>query len=216
MKTLVLNEKKLGTILPILGFVLLTSLVLTTGPASATEFEFGTQFGLSHLQPDNDDAFLTSLTYIRLPSSPPLEILSPSPTSLYATWFPNKQFAIGPEFGLGRTSFSASLWGSSGTESLTILHLGGRASYFLISHAVSSPYILGRVSLNILSDDDDNETLTSFGGGFGYQWRIGPSFVLRAEGQYQRLLISDNEDGANEFSLTIGIGTRFGNSNNPQ
>jgi opacity protein-like surface antigen len=74
---------------------------------------------------------------------------------------------------------------------------------------------LGRVSLTIFSGDGDDEILTSFGAGAGYQWRIDTAFVLRVEGQYQRLLVSDDDD-ANEFSLTIGIGTRFGNSNNPQ
>ena len=219
MKTLVVNQKKIGTILPILGFVFLASLVLATVPASANEFEIGTQFGISHLRPEGDDS--TSITYTRLPSGTFLLDIGSSPTSLYATWFPNKQFAIGPEFSFGRMSVSAEYGGESETESITTLHLGGRASYFLTSHAVSSPYVLGRVSHTIFSGSesfffDDDQTLTSFGGGFGYQWRIGPSFVLRAEGQYQRLLISDEEDDANEFSLTIGIGTRFGNSNNPQ
>ena len=57
---------------------------------------------------------------------------------------------------------------------------------------------------------DEGQTLTSFGIGIGYQWRIGYAFVLRTEVQYQRVLVE--EENANEFSLVIGIGTRFGNS----
>ena len=112
-------------------------------------------------------------------------------------------------------SVSAEYWGESETESITTLYLGGRAAYFLRSHAGSNPYVLGRVSTTILSGEDafffnEDETLTSFGIGLGYQWRIGSAFVLRAEGQYQRVFVED--ENANEFSLTIGFGTRFGSS----
>ena len=215
MKTLVVNRNKIVSLLAMFTF-----LVLTTVSTSAAEFEIGTHFGISHLIPDSDDDFSTSLTYTRLPSGTFFDVGS-APTSLYATWFPSQQFAIGPEFSLGRTSVSAAYGGESETESVTIFHLGGRASYFLLSHAVSSPYILGRISQTIFSGSessffDDGQTLTSFGVGFGYQWRMDAAFVLRVEGQYQRLFVSDEEDDANEFSLIIGIGTRFGNSNNPQ
>lgn len=214
MKILVVNEKKIGIILPILGVVLLAFLVLSIMPASATEFEIGTQFGISHLRPEGDSS-TTRITYTRFPSGTFLDIGS-APTSLYATWFPSQQFAIGPEFSFGRTSVSEEYWEERETESITTLHLGGKASYFLLNHAVSSPYVLGRVSLTVFSGSGDDQTLTSFGAGCGYQWRIDAAFVLRVEGQYQRLLVSDEEDDANEFSLTIGIGTRFGNSNNSQ
>ena len=213
MKTPVLNGKNLVSILTIFCFTLLTVLVLPGVSALATEFEIGTQFGISRLILDSDDS-TTNITYTRLPSGTFFDVGS-SPTSLYATWFPGKQFAIGPEFSFGRTSVSEEYWGEEETGSITILYLGGRASYFLLSHAVSSPYVLGRVSHTVLSGEesflfDENQTLTSFGGGVGYQWRIGSAFVLWAEGQYQRVLISDEDEGANEFSLTIGIGTRFG------
>ena len=52
--------------------------------------------------------------------------------------------------------------------------------------------------------------ITSFGFGLGYQWRIGPAFVLRTEAQYRRMFVED--ENVNEYTLTIGIGTRFGNS----
>ncbi|MCG9134118.1 hypothetical protein J5I95_20855 [Candidatus Poribacteria bacterium] len=214
MKTLVLNGKKLVQMLTTFVLTLCVSSILWVMPTFATEFEFGTQFGISHLRPEGNDYYSTNITYTRFPSGTFLDVGS-APTSLYATWFPSKQFAIGPEFSFGRTSVSASYGGESETESITTLHLGGKASYFLLSHAVSSPYVLGRVSLTIFSGDGDDEILTSFGAGAGYQWRIDTAFVLRVEGQYQRLLVSDDDD-ANEFSLTIGIGTRFGNSNNPQ
>lgn len=216
MKTLVVNQKNIGTSLPILGFVLLASLVLAIAPAlGTTEFEVGTQFGISHLIPDGDDS-TTSITYTHIPSAP--VYIGSAPTSLYATWFPNKQFAIGPEFSFGRMSISEEYWGEEETESITTLHLGGRAAFFPLSHLESSPYVLGRVSTTILSGDaisfSGNEVgiWTSFGIGLGYQWRIGDAFVFRAEGQYQRLFLLDEEDGINEFSLIFGIATRFGNS----
>lgn len=215
MKMLVVNRNKIVSFLAMFTF-----LVLAAVPVMATEFEVGTQFGISHLIPDSDDDFSTNITYTRLPSGTFLDVGS-APTSLYATWFPSQQFAIGPEFSLGRTSVSAAYGGETETESITVFHLGGRAAFFLNNHSGSSPYVLGRVSQTIFSGSessffDDGQTLTSFGIGFGYQWRMDAAFVLRIEGQYQRLFISDEEDDANEFSLIIGIGTRFGSSNNPQ
>lgn len=222
MKTLVVNRNKIVSFLAMFTF-----LVLTTVPVSATEFEIGTQFGISHIRSDTDDDYSTSITYTQLPSG--VAYVGASPTSLYATWFPHKQFAIGPEFSFGRMSVSEEYgdeyWEEDETESITTLHLGGKASYFLLNHAVSSPYLFGRVSYTIFSGKDSfffdgDLTITGIGIGGGYQWRIGPAFVLRAEGQYQRLWMSiedeDEGESANEFSLTIGIGTRFGNSNNPQ
>ena len=216
MKTLVVNQKNIGTSLPILGFVLLASLLLTIVPALANEFEVGTQFGISYIIPEGDDS--TTITYTRLPSVASLDVGS-SPTSLYATWFPNQQFGIGPEFSLARFSVSGeNYWGEREDAGITSLHLGGRAAFFFLSHLQSSPYVLGRVSTTIFSGDDiyifdEVETFSSFGIGLGYQWRIGDAFVFRAEGQYQRLLAPDDDD-ANEFSLIFGIGTRFGNSKN--
>ena len=173
------------------------------------------EHNLGHLIPGGDDP-TTSFTYTRLPSGTFLDIGS-SPTSLYATWFLNKQFAIGPEFSFGRISVSQAYWEEEEeTESITTLYLGGRAAFFLQSHLESSPYVLGRVSQTIFIDEDasfvdEGSALTGFGIGLGYQWRIGTAFVFRAEGQYQRLFLSQADD-ANEFSLTFGIGTRFGNS----
>ena len=215
MKTLVVDEKKFASRLLILSFVIVVSVMFSTVPALATDFEVGTQFGISHIIPEGDDS-TTTITYTRLPSSTFLDIGS-SPTSLYATWFPNQQFGIGPEFSFGRFSVSEEYWGEEEDAGITAFHLGGRAAFFPLSHLQSSPYVLGRVSTTIFSGDDifffnEVETLTSFGIGLGYQWRIGAAFVFRAEGQYQRLLLSNEEDDANEFSLIFGIGTRFGNS----
>ena len=216
MKTLVVNQKSIGIRLSILGFVLLASLALTIVPAlGTTEFEVGTQFGISHLIPEGDDS-TTTITYTRLPSSTFLDTSS-APTSLYATWFPSQQFGIGPEFSLGRFSISEEYFGEREDVGITAFHLGVRAAFFPLNHLQSSPYVLGRVSTTLFSGDDifffdDTETLTSFGIGLGYQWRIGDAFVFRAEGQYQRLFLLGDDDDANEFSLILGIGTRFGNS----
>lgn len=220
MKNVSCKSKKIGTILPIFGFILLTSFVLAIVPTFATDFEFGTQFGISRLVPDdNDSDYSSSITYAQIPSS--LLYLGSSPTALYATWFPSNQFAIGPEFGIGRisVSFSDEYWDEEESETLTTLHLGGRVAYFLQSHAVSTPYLLGRASATIFSGGegaflfDEEQTMTSVGIGLGYQWRIGQAFVLRTEAQYQRVFIEDEDEDANEFSLIIGIGTRFGSKN---
>ena len=50
----------------------------------------------------------------------------------------------------------------------------------------------------------DRPSVTDFaaGGGLGYRWRLGPAFVLRAEGRYRRWF----DDGVNDFSLLIGLG----------
>lgn len=211
MKTLVVKKNKTVSILTMFAFF-----VLATFPAlGTTEFEIGTRFGISHLAPDaDDDSISTSITYANIPSAP--AYVGASPTALYATWFPNQQFGIGPEFSFGRFSISEEYWGEKVDAGITAFHLGGRAAFFLLSHLESSPYVLGRVSTTIFSGDDigfsDTENLTSFGIGFGYQWRIDAAFVFRAEAQYQRLLLSNENDDANEFSLIFGIGTRFGNS----
>ncbi len=216
MKNVRCKSKKIGSILPISGFIFLTLLVLSIFPAFATDFEFGTQFSISRIVPEDDsDDYSSSITYTQIPSS--LLYIGSSPTALYATWFPSTQFAIGPEFSLGRMSVSAEYFGESETESITTLYLGGRAAYFLQSHTMSNPYVLGRVSINMLSDEDgfffgEDRTLTNLGIGLGYQWRIGHAFVLRTEAQYQRVFVADDVDeDANEFSLIIGLGTRFGN-----
>ena len=222
---LVLNRKNFVSILTVFGFTVLITLVLLAVSALAADFEIGTQFGLSHLVPNVDDDYSVSVTYTRVPSGAFFDISS-TPTSIYATWFLGKHFAIGPEFSFGSTSFSENAGDfedSSGGENpnITSLYLGGRAAYFLRNHAMSSPYVLGRVSTAILSGEaplflNENATVISFGAGLGYQWRIGQAFVLRTEGQYHRVLMSFEDDfgsekeTANEFSFIIGLGTRFG------
>ena len=90
------------------------------------------------------------------------------------------------------------------------LYLGGQAAFFLQSNAVSGPYLLGHGALAHTKDSgyafsDDSESEFSVGAGLGYQWRLGPAFVLRAEGRYRRWF----EDEVNDFSLTLGLGTRL-------
>ena len=85
---------------------------------------------------------------------------------------------------------------------------------------MSSSYVLGTISLlNILSELDEESSEAShtaiFGGGIGYQWRIKDVLSLRVEGQYRRMLnFEDNEGTDTEYSLIIGLGTRFGNNTN--
>ena len=214
MKTPVVNRKIMMLTLTMFSVAFLVV------PAFATDFEIGTQFGISHLVPDGDGS---SITITQLPAGN-----SSTMTSLYTTWFPGKRFAIGPEFSFERASIFQkyertsrfSVEEEEGEIALTLLHLGGRAVYFLSSHSVSSPYLLGRFSHTIISGDSslygsESSDLTSFGIGLGYQWRIGSAFVLRTEGRYQRLLLSDADNGVNEFSLIIGMGTRFESNQNP-
>ena len=134
MKNVRCKSKKIGQILPISGLIFLTSLVLTIVPTFATEFEIGTGFGISHLVTDaDDDSISISITNANIPSA--TAYVGSSPTALYATWFPSKQFAIGPEFSFGRISVSIDdeFWEDEETGSTTTLYLGGRAAYFLQS-----------------------------------------------------------------------------------
>lgn len=197
--------KKLFSILSMFAFTILAYLVLPLMPALATDFEVGTQFGITHLTTENE----TSITFTRIPSGAFVD-LGVSPTSLYTTWFPNNQFAIGPEFSFG--SFTLE------DEDFSLFYLGGRAAYFFNSHLGSSPYFLGRVSLTLLGGEipifSDEDALTGFGVGIGYQWRIDSAFVLRTEIQYQRVLVE--EESFDAFSFLIGIGTRFGNNKNTE
>ena len=211
MKTLIMNRKITMSILTRYSFAFLVALVLPTVPASATDFEIGTQFGISHTIPVDDDND-SSLTFIGIPSS----VLDPGhlPTSLYATWFPSKQFAVGPEFKFGRMSISSEFFGERETESVNFVSLGGRAAYFLRSHAVSSLFLLGRISLSAAFDGGDSDSFQSAGVGFGYQWRIRSALVFRIEGLLQRLM-ADYDESFNEFRFIIGLGTRLGKDDNP-
>ena len=214
-----LNKSK---ILKIFGFTLLCILALPIAPALPTDVEVGTQFGISHVMINDGDASFNATT-TALPSG----ITNPgyAPPSLYATWFPSKQFAIGPEFQFGRVSNSFKLgdWGEE-SVSQTSLHLGGRAAYFFQSHTMSTPFLLGRISLTTLLGEglpDDEVTFISFGAGLGYQWHVRSTLILRIEGLYHRILSSESLEPlatkqANAFRIAIGIGTRFGNTNNPQ
>ena len=209
MKTLFVRKNNTVSTLTIFSFAFL---ILTSLPATATDFEFGTQFGISHIIASDDYDNTESFTFTQIPGG---LISGFSLPSLYATWFPNESIAIGPEFSF--SNFSVDEDGNIST-----LYLGGRASYFLNSYSESTPYILGRFSLYTVSlgelifSEDDAGILANIGIGFGYQWRIGPAFVLRTEAQYQRILpFEDDPVTGNEFSLIIGIGTRFGSAENP-
>ena len=210
MKTLIMSRKITVSTLAMYSFAFLFSLVLPTTSALATDFEIGTQFGISHFIHVDDDGYSTRSTSIGIPSS--TNDQGNLPTSLYATWFPNRQFAIGPEFKFGRVSVLSEFFGE--TESVTSVSLGGRAAYFLRSYAVSSPFLLGRISLGVLTDGNNFDNFQSFGAGFGYQWRVRSALILRMEGLLQRVM-ADDDESANEFRFVIGLGTRLGKDDNP-
>ena len=79
--------------------------------------------------------------------------------------------------------------------------LEAEGTFFLRSNTVSGPYLLGIGTLISLYEGNRNfsssKHVFSASGGLGYQWRVGPAFVLRTEGRYRRWI----DDGENEFSL---------------
>lgn len=209
MNTIFMKQKNITSKLYIPLIVLSISLISPIVPTFAADFEFGTQFGISRLVPDEDDSTVT-LTYMQFPSA--IMNFGTTPTLLYATWFPSKMFAIGPEFSYGRISLTEEYWGEDDVTNLTSLYMGGRVALYFLGHSTSSPYLFGRISQTILNGDDtfifeSDETLSSIGLGIGYQWRIGASIVLRAEGHYHRVFV--DEENANEYSLTFRFGNRF-------
>ena len=169
-----------------------------TGPVSAQEMEapagieIGTLFGLTHHSSDGE-----GFTVIGLPSSPTLGI--PGIPSLYVSWFPGGNIEVGPEFSIGRTA--GDVYG------ITSLYVGGRGAFFPLGDTTSGLYVLSHGALRfIYIDPGDSVTDFAAGGGLGYQWRLGPTFVVRAEGRYRRWF--DGE--VNDYSLLLGLGTRFG------
>ena len=168
------------------------------GPVSAQEMdtaaglEMGTLFGITHHSSDGEGA-----TIIGVPSSPTLGI--PGIPSLYVSWFPAADISIGSEFSVGRTS--GDIYG------ITSIYFGGRGTFFPLGSARSGLYLLCQGAARHF-DLRDRPSVTDFaaGGGLGYQWRLGPAFVLRAEGRYRRWF----DEGVNEFSVLMGLGARPG------
>ena len=174
---------------------------------AATGIEIGTLFGLSVLADDDN-----SMTVLGVPGG--LSGTTGNP-SLYVLWFPNEQLAIGPEFGFGRFSMHLKEEYEEGELSVTFLYLGGRGTFFLQSNAMSGTYITGHGALSHFGFSSDlgwplggseSETNFSAGAGLGYQWRLGPDFLLRTEGRYRYWF----DDEVNDFSFLLGLGTRAG------
>ena len=171
----------------------LAALVLA-GPVSAQEteslrdFEIGTLFGLTRHSSNGEGA-----TIIGLPSSPTLGI--PGIPSLYLSWFPDANMSVGSEFSVGRTA--GDVFG------ITSLYFAGRGTFSPPRFSRSGLYLLCQGAVRHF-DFRDRPSVTDFaaGGGLGYRWRLGPAFVLRAEGRYRRWF----DDGVNDFSLLIGLG----------
>ena len=93
-----------------LRFILVACLTafVTTAPifahqeadAPAPGVEIGTLFGLSRFSGEGEGA-----TAIAVPAPPSLFFaFAPGNPSLYVSWFPSEQLAIGPEFSFGRFS----------------------------------------------------------------------------------------------------------------
>lgn len=189
-----------------LRFILLAFLTAFVATASvfahlekdtpATGVEIGTLFGLSRFPSEG-------VTSIGVPVGIGALGTYGYP-SLYVLWFPSDQLAIGPEFSFG--------WRSSDGAGFSSLYLAGRGAFFLQSNAVSGPYLLGNGVLAGLYFEGFSEHAFSVGAGLGYQWRVGPAFVLKAEGRYRRWFHEFNkfDEGLNDFSLLFGLGTRLG------
>ena len=196
MKTLVIYRKFLTTSV----FTLLVSLVLPIVPASATEFEVGTQFGFTRvLEEESSSGFgysSSGITYLQAPTGE----IGDAGASPYLTFFPHKQLAISPAF-----SFLME------AASTTGFYLGSKFHLFLLGHEVSNPYLFSKASITTtFSENGYNESIYAVGVGAGYQWHIAPVYFLRLEGQYHRII--DEDDHANAYSVTMGIGVRFGNN----
>ena len=168
--------------------------------APVTGVEIGTLFGLSHF-PSRE------LTIIGVPDPLVFSFTFATP-SLYVSWFPSERLALGSEFSFGRSK------DDHGVETTT-LYFGVRGTFFLRSNAVSGPYTLLNGALLSLYEAIPFEGYgSSFehrfyaGVGLGYQWRVGPAFVLRTEGRYRTRMF--NRPGVDEFSLFLGLGTRMG------
>ncbi len=196
MKMLVANRKTLS-ILPFFGIIMLVCFILPTVPAFASDaFEVGTQIGgISHLRYVNNDSSETAINFGAVAGAP-----------LYMTGLPTERLAIGPELNFATTS--------TANTSLTAIYFGGRAAYFLRGHAVSGPYAMGQIATVLLYFNSTSARGISFGGGLGYQWRIGPALVFRAEGLYRRISVEDGDANANNFALVFEIGARFGKRDN--
>ena len=165
----------------------------------AVDVEIGTLFGLSHLASDGD-----GITVIGVPRT--IRFGHFGNSSLYVSWFPTEKLSIGPEFSLGHIS--------GGFLDVTSFYLGCRGVFSPQSNAVSGPYLLGHSALLAVLHYYDFDADFSVGVGLGYQWRIGPAFVLRAEGRYRRWFVSDglfnSNPNPNELSLMLGLGTKTG------
>lgn len=159
------------------------------------EIEIGTLFGVSH----GDD----EITTVQVPSAFWGEERSIAPlTALYLSWFPGEYLAIGPEINLGRTSADE----GRSHNAITNLSLAFRAAFFSRPSSRSGVYFLGHSALFWRNWNGGDEANIASGLGLGYQWRIGPSFVLRVEGQYRRWF----DPGKNVFALVFGLGSRLG------
>lgn len=204
--------------------------------APATGVEIGTLFGLSRFSAETsaetsyDREELTGkITLMGVPGG----LVGPFGPSLYVSWFPSEQLAIGPEFSFGRMSFEGEYEYEDKNDdyyddydradfNLSTLYLGCRGAFFPQSNAVSGPYLLANGALMGLygefrSDDDKadgSEHIFTAGAGLGYQWRVGSAFVVKAEGRYRRWFAELDEfdefdAGLGEFSLTLSLGTRL-------
>lgn len=159
--------------------------------APDTEVEVGTLFGITH-------NFSRKRTSIEVPDGGIGGISLPA---LYVLNFPIERVAVGPEIALARLSY----FGSATTFSL-----GVPARFLASGNSRSGIYVLGQGSLFSVFEDNESETDFFAGVGMGYQWRIGPAFVLRMEGKFQRWL----DVRSNDVLLVLGLGTRLGRAGN--
>ncbi len=202
--------------------------------APATGVEIGTLFGLSRfsygtsVETSYDREEITGkMTLIGVPGG---SVGVPWYPSLYISWFPSEQLAIGPEFSFWRMSLEGEYEYEDKYDDhfddydraevdLSTLYLGVRGAFSPQSNAVSGPYLLGNGALVGLygegrfEEDKEagSEHIFAAGAGLGYQWRVGPAFVVKAEGRYRRWFadFADFAGHLNEFSLTLSLGTRL-------
>lgn len=211
---LMINQKSLSFLI-VLSFIFL---IFTAVPAMAEHFEVGTQFGWSHIVPEEKNTSYNVMNTVQFPSG--IVFAGSSPSAFYFTWFGGERFGVGTDVAFSRLSITEEKrwWGRERNVEYTLFESGYYAQYFVRGHENSSPYVQGRVSWGITAADSiffDSTAFTSnFGVGVGYQARFSDTFVMRTGASYRRVIVSyedaDEIEQGNQFSIFMSIGTRFG------
>ena len=213
---LIINQKSLLSFVTVLLF---TGVVFLTQPVAA-EFEISTQFGYSHIVPEEKNTSYEVMNSLQLPSG--TVFAASSPTALALTWFGGERLGLGLDGAFTRMSITEDhrWWGRRKAVDFTLFESGLYVDYYLLSHEASSPYMRGRFSLGVTDADASDVNANAFFGSFGvsvgyqYRWPFADTIVVRLEGSYRAVIVTynDADEGElnNQFSILLSLGTRFG------